>query len=163
MANFVFNVALGRVNEYYNRVKSNDPAASTLLVVPVDVVAVSDATIKDLDTFSAIITAGVFEVTSTGFGRKTLADTDLLALTTGLDDTNDRFRTELPDQTWTGTASAGAHANSTDLIVCYDPLGTGVTTNMIPLTQHDFPITVDGSDILADFQTVSAAGFFQAS
>lgn len=163
MGNFVFNVALGRVNEYYNRVKSNDPAASTLTIVGVDVVAVADATIKDLDTLALVISAGVFEVTSTNYARKVLADTDLLALTTGLDDANDRFRTELPDQTWLAVASAGAHPNFTDLIVCYDPAGTGVTSAMIPLTQHDFPITVDGSDVLADFQTVAAAGFFQAA
>lgn len=158
-------MGLGRGIELYQRVKTNDPAASTLVVVPVDVVAVSDATLKDLDTLAAIISAGVFEVTSTNYGRKVLADTDLAANATPTD-VGDFWQVALPDQTWTNPTSTGAHANSTDLLVCYDPAGTGVTSAMIPLTCHDFVITVDtGVDILADFLTVGAVdagGFLQA-
>ena len=36
MANIVFNIAKGRVVEYYNRVKSNDPANSALILVPIE-------------------------------------------------------------------------------------------------------------------------------
>ena len=37
MADFVFNIAKGRVAELYNRVDSNDPANSAIIIVPVDV------------------------------------------------------------------------------------------------------------------------------
>jgi hypothetical protein len=92
MADFVFNIAKGRVAELYNRVDSNDAANSVLVVIPVDVAAVTDATIKDLDTFAAI----------------------------------------------TG----------------------GTDANLVPLTQHDFAITPDGSDVTA---VINAAGFFRAT
>lgn len=34
MANFVFNIAKGRVAEFFNRVDSNDPANSAIILVP---------------------------------------------------------------------------------------------------------------------------------
>ena len=34
MANIVFNIAKGRVIEFYNRVESNDPASSALILIP---------------------------------------------------------------------------------------------------------------------------------
>ena len=43
MANFVFNIALGRVAELYNRVDSNDPANSVLTMIAWNA-ADSDAT-----------------------------------------------------------------------------------------------------------------------
>ena len=33
MANFVYNIALGRVAEFYNRVKTDDPPNSALVIV----------------------------------------------------------------------------------------------------------------------------------
>ena len=54
MADIVFNIAKGRVAELYNRVDSNDPANSALVIVPVDVAAVTDATLRDFDTLAAI-------------------------------------------------------------------------------------------------------------
>jgi hypothetical protein len=36
MANIVFNIAKGRVVELYNRVKSNDPANSAIILVPIE-------------------------------------------------------------------------------------------------------------------------------
>lgn len=154
MADLVFNIAKGRVVELYNRVKTNDPAASTLVVVPVDVAAVSDATIRDFDTLAAVLAGGVTERNATGWARKVLADTDLAAFAP--DDTNDRVDLDIPDQTWT-TVTAG---NVTDLIICYDPAGTGTTSGMIPLTMYDFAITPDGSDVVAQ---IAATGFYRAS
>jgi hypothetical protein len=156
MADFVFNIAKGRIVEFYNNVKSNTPANSAFILIPVDVAAVSDATIKDFDTFSAITGGGVTERSATGWNRKTIDDTALAALPAP-DDVNDRYDVDMPDQTWTAV-TAGA---VTDLILCYDADTTGGTdANLLPLLQFDFAITPDGSDVVA---VVAATGFFRAS
>lgn len=156
MSDFVFNIAKGRVVELYNRVKSNDPANSAFVLVPVDVGATTDATIKDFDTLSAITGGGVTERSTSGWGRKTLTDSELAALPAP-DDGNDRYDIDLPDQTW-ATVTAGA---VTDLILCYDSDTTGGTdANLLPLCQFDFAVTPDGSDVVAQ---IAAAGFFRAA
>lgn len=155
MADIVFNIAKGRVAELYNRVDTNDAANSALVIVPVDVAAVTDATLRDFDTLAAILAGGVTERTTGGWNRKTLTDADLVAFAP--DDTNDRVDLDIPDQTWTAV-SAGA---VTDLIICYDNDTTaGTDANLVPLTLHDFAITPDGSDVVA---VINAAGFFRAS
>jgi hypothetical protein len=155
MADFVMNIAKGRVAEFYNRVDTNDPAASALIIVPVDVGVTTDATIKDFDTLAAILAGGVTERTTGGWNRKTLTDADIVAF--AADDTNDRVDLDIADQTWTAV-SAGA---VTDLIICYDnDTAAGTDANLIPLTQHDFTINPDGSDVVA---VIAAAGFFRAS
>jgi hypothetical protein len=143
MADFVYNIAKGRVAELYNRVDVNDPAASALYVIPVDVAAVSDATLKDLDDFAAIIAAGVTERTTSGWNRKTLDDTALAAMT--VDDVNDRMPLDALDQTWTAVTAGTV----TDQIVCYASVASPTNAQLMPLTQHDFPITPDGSDVVA--------------
>lgn len=153
MADIVLNISKGRAAELYNRVKTNDPANSAIVVIPVDVGATSDATIRDLDTLAAILAAGVTERTTGGWNRKTLTDSDLAAMTP--DDTNDRMDLDTADLVWTAV-TAGA---VTDLIFCYDNDTTGGSdSNLIPLTMHDFPITPDGSDV-----TATVANFFRAS
>jgi len=155
MANMVMNIALGRVAELYNRVDTNDPANSALIVIAWNASA-SDATIKDVDTVAALeATAGVDEVTNIGYARKVLTDADLVAFAP--DDVNDRVDLDIPDQTWTGV-SAGT--NWTDLAICYNnDTTTGTDANIIPLTWHDFVVTPDGSDITAQ---IAAAGFYRA-
>lgn len=152
MADLVFNISKGRVAELYNRVDLGDPSAARLYVIPVDVAAVSDATLRDLDDFAAIITAGVTERAATGWNRKTLAAADLATLT--VDDTNDRMPADFADQTWTAV-TAGA---VTDLVVCYSATGSPTNAQLIPLTLHDFAITPDGSDVVA-----TVADFYRAS
>lgn len=156
MADFVFNIAKGRVAELYNRVDSNDPTNSALVVVAL-VATATDAVMRDYDTLSALLgDANVAEATNTNYARKTLTDTDLAAMAP--DDTNDRMDLDIPDQTWTGVAAGD---NWTDLVICYDDDTTGGTdANLIPLTLHDFAVTPDGSDITAQ---IAAAGFYRAS
>ena len=156
MADFVFNIAKGRVAELYNRVDSNDPANSALIIVVIDANGDTDATMKDRDDLSALLGGTANEVTNTNYARKTLTDADLSALS--IDDTNDRVDLDIPDQTWTAVAAGTAW---TDLLVCYDSDTTGGTdSGIIPLTCHDFAVTPDGSDITAQ---IAAAGFFRAS
>lgn len=154
MADIVLNIAKGRVTELYARVDGNDPANSALIIVPVDVGATSDATIRDFDTLAAILAGGVTERTTGGWNRKTLTDSDLAAWSP--DDTNDRVDLVLPNQTWTAV-TAGA---VTDLLVCYDSDTTsGTDSNIVPLTLHDFAITPDGTDV----QATISGGFYRAS
>lgn len=152
MSDFVFNIAKGRVAELYNRVDSNDPANSAIIVVPIDRGASSDATLKDLATLTAVLGAST-ERTTGGWNRKTLTDADLAALT--VDNTNDRMPADTGDLSWP-TVTAGA---VTDLVFCYDSDTTGGTdANIVPMTCHAFAITPDGSDVGA-----TVADFFRAT
>lgn len=157
MANFVFNVAKGRVAELFNRVDQNDPANSAIVVVAINANGATDATMKDYDTLSALLgDANVAEVTNANYARKVLTDADIAALSP--DDANDLMQVTIADQTW---SAVGAGDAWTDLIVCYDSDTTGGTdANIIPLTCHDFAVTPNGGDITAD---VGASGVYQAS
>jgi hypothetical protein len=142
MANIVFNIAKGRVVEYYNRVKSNDPANSALILVPIETSGLeADATLIDVDTLAALIAGTTNEQTT--MGRKTLTDSDLAALPAP-DDGNDRYDISLPTVTWTA-ASGNAISK---IAVCYDPDTTGGTDSaIIPLTMFDAVATPDGNDL----------------
>lgn len=153
MGTFVFNIAKGRVAELHNRVKVGDPSTSRLFVSPVDRAAVTDATLIDLDDFAAVITAGLTERTTNNWNRKTLAATDLTAMTP--DDTNDRMPVDFIDITWSPGPTSG---NVTDLIVCYSSLTAPTNAQMVPLTCHTFAITPDGSDVVA-----TVADYYRAS
>lgn len=153
MANIVFNIAKGRVVEYYNRVKSNDPANSALIIVPIETSGLeADATLIDADTLADVL-AGATNEQST-MGRKVLTDADLAALPAP-DDGNDRYDVELPTVTWTA-ASGNAISK---LLVCYDSDTTGGTdANIVPLTMFDFAQTPSGADI-----QMTGGAFFRAS
>lgn len=159
MGNIVFNIALSRVGELYSRVDTNDPANSALIVLLLAATGIeSDATLKDVDTVTALVAGTTNEATNTGYARKVLTDADLVAFAP--DDTNDRVDLDIPDQTWTAVANDGTGAVS-DLVIAYDNDTTaGTDTNIVPMTLHDFSLTPDGSDITAQ---VSSAGFFRAS
>lgn len=153
MANIVFNIAKGRVVEYYNRVKSNDPANSALILVPIQTSGLeADSVLIDKDDLAAVLSGATDEQTT--MGRKTLTDTDLAALPAP-DDTNDRYDISLPAVTW---AAATGNAIS-KILVCYDSDTTGGTdANIIPLTMFDRAETPSGSDIV-----LSTGVFFRAS
>lgn len=157
MADFVFNVAKGRVAELYNRVQTNDGANSALIIVAINANGATDATMKDYDTLATLLAdANVAEVTNTNYARKTLTDADLAAFSP--DDTNDRVDLDIADQTWNSVAAGDAW---TDLVICYDGDTTGGTdSNIIPLTLHDFAATPNGGNITAQ---IAAAGFYRAS
>ena len=156
MASIVFNRSKGRVAELYNRVDTNDPAASTLVIAILATSGIeADATLQDDDTFADVIAGTTNEVTNTNYARKVLSDSDLVAFAP--DDTNNWVLLDFPDQTWTAVASGDGW---NDAVVCYDPSSSGVTESvMVPLTLHDFVKVPDGSDIV--MQTPS--GFYKAS
>lgn len=153
MANIVFNISKGRVVELYNRVKSNDPANSALILVPLETSGLqSDATLIDMDDLAAILAGATNEQTT--MGRKTLTDAQLVALPAP-DDTNDRYEVALPAVTW--TAATGNPISK--ILVCYDADTTGGTdSNIIPVTMFDAVATPDGNDLV-----LQAGNFFRAS
>jgi hypothetical protein len=153
MANIVFNIAKGRVVEYYNRVESDDPTNSAIIIVPIETSGLeTDAALIDSDTLSDVLDGTTNEQTT--MGRKTLTQADLAALPAP-DDTNDRYDVSLPTVTW--TAATGNAISK--LLVCYDPDTTaGTDANIIPLTMFDFTVTPSGTDI-----QMTTGVFFRAS
>jgi hypothetical protein len=142
VADFVFNIAKGAFVE-----KFRDGAANggILLLIAAD----TDDAMGDTDTVTALLATGANEATDGSYARKTG-----LTGTITVDDTNNRVDVDLPDQTWTALAGAAI----TDLVVFYEEAAADATR--IPLTNHDFAVTPDGSDVTAVF---NAAGFARAS
>lgn len=153
MANIVFNIAKGKVAEYYDRVKNNDPANSVLVLVPIETSGLeSDATLIDVDTLAALVAGATNEQTT--MGRKVLTDSDLASIPAP-DDTNDRNERSLPTTTW--TAASGNPISK--IAVCYDSDSTGgADSAIVPLTMFDFAQTPSGADI-----QMTTGVFFRAS
>lgn len=159
MADFIFNISKGRFAEFFNRVDQNDPTNSAIIIMLLASSGVeTDAVLKDVDTVTALVAGATNEATNTGYARKVLTDSDIAAF--AADDTNDRVDLDIADQTWTGLANDGTGAIS-DLVSAYDNDTTGGTdANIIPISQHDFSITPDGSDVTAQ---IASAGLLRAS
>ena len=158
MADLAFNIAKGRVVEWYNRVKSNDPANSAFIVVLLKV-AEADATLIDYDDLAAILAGSNTEADFTNYGRVVVTDAELAALPAP-DDGNDRFDIDMPDSVW-ANAGNGANNNLVKLLICYDSDTTGgADANIIPCAHYDFSVTTDGNTLTAQ---KDAAGFYRAS
>ena len=157
-ANQVLTNALGRVAELYKRVDTNDPSASVLVVVLIASTSIeSDAILKDKTTLTDYVSGATNESTNTGYARKVLSDSDLVAWDP--DEANDWVLLDIPDQTWTAVANDGTGAIAA-LLICYDPSSSGATASVIEvLTQHAFAVTPDGSDITAQVPN----GFYKAT
>jgi len=142
VADFVFNIAKGAFVE-----KFRDGAANggVLLLIAAD----TDDAMGDTDTLAALLATGANEATDGSYARKTG-----LTGTITVDDTNNRVDVDLPDQTWSALAGAAI----TDAVVFYEEAAADATR--IPLTNHDFAVTPDGSDVTLQF---NAAGFARAA
>lgn len=147
MADFVANIAKGKVKYYAELPATND----ALIVVLLEATGLeADATLKDYDDLAALLAGSSNEQTT--MGRKTIT-----SATITVDDTNERVDIDIADQTWTAATGNAVGA----LLICYDPdTTTGTDSTLVPLTKHDFSITPDGSDVTAQ---INAAGFFRAS
>ena len=85
MADGVFNIAKGKVNEYVDRVDGNDPTNSALVLVVLEANQ-ADATLEDYDNLSLLLAnAGNTESAATNYARPVLTDTDISA--SAVDDT----------------------------------------------------------------------------
>lgn len=159
MADLIFNISKGRVAELYNRVDISDPTNSVIVIVLLASSGIeTDAVLRDKDTLADVVSGATNEATNTGYARKVLSDSDLVAFAP--DDTNDRVDLDIPDQTWTGVANDGTGGIG-DFMTTYDSDSTGgADSAIVPMTLHDFAVTPDGSDVIAQIAT---AGFFRAS
>ena len=151
--NFVFNIAKGRVVEFYNRVENNDPSTSTLVLVPLSVGGTA-AQGRDFDNLNVVLGDANFdEQTAGGWSRKVLGDAQLAAFPAP-NDGSDYYGVAVPAVTWTGPTTGN---NVAQLLVCYDA-NSGADTAIIPLTAHIFAVTADGNDV-----TINAGDFYRDS
>jgi hypothetical protein len=143
MADFVFNIAKGKIAYYAGLPAAND----ALIAIPIEATGVeADATLRDYDTVSALLAAANNEQST--MGRKTLA-----GVTVTVDDANDRVDLDADDITWSGATGNAV----SDVLICYDPDTTaGTDADLVPLSWHDFSITPDGSDVVATITTAFA-------
>lgn len=156
IADFEFNISKGRTVELYNRVKTADPSTCALVLVALSATNIeSDAVLKDKDTLADVLSGATDEATNTNYARKVLVAADLAPVVP--DDANDRTDIDIPDQTWNNVL---AGTNWAKILVCYRPATGSADSAIIPLTAHDFPMTPDGSNIVAQ---VDSAGFFRAA
>jgi len=154
MADFVFNIAKGRVGQYVQNVKDGSPANSRLKVIPLETTGLeADATLKDYDELNALLAGTSNEQTT--MGRKTVV---AASITLTVDDTNERLDIDMADIVW--TAATGNAISALVVVYCPDGVTPGADATFIPLTNHAFVVTPDGSDITAQ---IAAAGFFRAS
>ena len=147
MANGVFNIAKGRVQQYADNVEQNSPAGCELVLILMEANE-TESTLIDRDSINAVFAeAGSTEATFASYARIDLVAADLTVTT---DDSGDTAFYTSADKTW---SSATTGTTLTKLIVAYDPTGSSADTNLIPLTHHDFSATTNGSDLTADFGT----------
>lgn len=153
MANIVFNIAKGRVTELYNRVKSNDPAASALVLTPIETSGLeADSALIDSDTVAAVVDDTTNK--QTDMGEKVLTDSELAAFPAP-DDGSDFYEVSLPAVTW--TAATGNAISK--ILVSYRPdTGSPADATDVPLTMFDAAATPDGNDIV-----LAAGAFHRAS
>lgn len=119
----------------------------------------ADATLRDYDTFAAILAGANTECNFTNYARNSLDDTEVVATVT--DDTNDRRVASIDD--WV-IANAGGADNDTlvKLIIGYDSDSTaGTDANIVPLTAHDLSETTNGQQLTIAPTTVQE--YFRAS
>ncbi|GIV03626.1 MAG: hypothetical protein KatS3mg015_2456 [Fimbriimonadales bacterium] len=150
MANFSFDVALGREVELYNRVLTNDPANSALVLVVLTASGLEpDATLRTYSNLSALLAASNNEVTNAGYTRKVLTDADLVPYT--VDTVNHKITLPFPSQTYTAIAAGDSWRK---LLVCYDADTTaGTDADIVPVCAQDLlvdnlPLVPNGGNIV---------------
>lgn len=157
MASIQTNISLGREVELYNRVFSNDPANSALIMLVLESGSVNGVNgLRDFDTVAAITAGGYTEVGNTNYARKTLTNADLDPWAP--DDTNNEILLYLPLQTFS-TILAG---DTWDIVVvAYDPDTTaGTDTTLVPISASEIrdaggnPIVPAGDNVLINFSNV---------
>lgn len=140
----MYNIAKGRAVEFFNRVDSNDPANSAIILVPLSASG-TEAEGQDYDDLTAVL-GGTANEQTTSWTRKTLTDADLSAI--AVDDTNNRFPATIPSVTWTAPSTGN---NTTGLLVCYDSDTTaGTDANILPICHLDMAVTADGNDVIVN-------------
>lgn len=148
MADTPMNISLGRGKEYAIRARDGVVDTAPALTVVLLKAAEADDALRDHDDLGALLgVAGNTEADFTNYARRESTTTDV---TVTVDDTANDMVVDIPDETWT---SAGGTTDNTlaKLLITYDP-DTGVADDatMPGVTQHDFSVTTDGSDLTAN-------------
>lgn len=153
MADFVFNIALGRVRELSSLPATND-ALIYMLIKATGLEA--DGTLRDYDDVGALFTAANDEADFTGYARRTLAG----VTNTAPDDTNNRADSDANDPA-SYTNTGGAAQSIGKAIIAYDPDTTaGTDSSLVPLVAFDCVLTFDIG--VATTTAFNASGFFRA-
>ncbi len=153
MALFQFNHAMGRTVEYYNRIKSNDPAASGWMIILLKAAEADDA-LRDHETLSQVLAATNVEADFTNYIRKVLTDADIVALPAPDNVANTRTLS-IPNQTYSN--AGGAVDNTmTNALVCYAPDLAGPTTAIYPCWNYPYTAETNGGDLPLNFNPQGA-------
>ena len=155
MADVISNIARGQIHTYHENVRNGSPAASALVIVPLEAVEADD-TVRDYDDLGALLgAAGNTEKTTGGAARLTFQTTDLTA--PDVDDTANDLDLDIIDFDF-GVIDAGN--DFVALILCYDAdTGAGTDANIIPLGKFDFAVTVDGTQVVGQ---INANGYYRS-
>ncbi|MFB7244666.1 hypothetical protein ACFCYX_19660 [Streptomyces populi] len=145
MADFVFNVALGKLAYYASLPAAND----ALVVIPLETSGLeTDAVLRDKDDVAAVVAGATNEQTTVG--RKTLT-----SVTVTVDDTNDRVALDAADVVWSSPTGNPISA----FVIGYVPDTTTPSDSaIIPLTKHGLSWSPDGNAF-----TLGIADFFRAN
>lgn len=154
MANFIANIVKGRVAELVERVDTNDPADAKIILIPCSA-SDTEANAQDADTITAALATAINEITTGGWSRKTLTDTDFAAADYAVDDTNNRVNVKVPTVTWTSVAAGN---NTTGLIMGYTEEASPTDGGTIFIGHWDFAVTTDGNNVV-----LNAGDFLRAS
>jgi hypothetical protein len=151
MANtaIVFNVAKGSVAEYA-RLPVGGSKLTWVLLVSAGLEA--DATLIDYATLSTLLAASNDEATFTGYSEQ-----DATSIVATPDYTNDWVDLTCANPSWSPTSAQALGK----IILCYDPAGTHVAANMIPLFGDAFVLTTPTNGTIT--YTVTSPGFYRAS
>jgi len=142
MADIVFNIVKGACAE-----KFRDSAANGIILLLTT--AEADAAVADHDNLSVMLAGSSVEATGGSYVRKTGITGSIT-----VDDSNERVDVDMPDQTWT----APTGHTVVKAVFAYEE--AAADTTRLPLTQQDFSVTTDGSDLTIQ---LNAAGFYRAA
>jgi hypothetical protein len=109
-------------------------------------VAVADDTLQDFTTMSALLAGGNTEATGSGYSRKTLQNGGVNGVSVQPDNVNNQVKIDFDDLTYTSVAAGSTWVC---IVFYYDPDSTDTMANCIPLWKSDFPVTTDGTTIVA--------------
>jgi hypothetical protein len=143
MADFVYNIALGR--------RGDDWSTATIRALLLTVKEADD-TLRDYDNVGAILGGSNTETTATGYSRIT----DISPSAPSVDDTNNRTDFDAAD------LSFGALGNGTNQSIVGVETYKFVTDDAgsTPISHHDLSFTTDGSSVTIQWAT---AGVWRAA
>jgi hypothetical protein len=151
MADFIFNISLGKHMHY----ASLPAATDSLIVVLLKTAGLeADSALRDHDTLAALLAAANDEATFTNYVRKTLA-----ASAPVVDDAANRVDADAADITYTAAGGADNTAVS-KAVICYVPASADPDSAIIPVAAYDCAFTPDTTDQVI---AINAAGWVRAS